>query len=221
MHRSVRSTLCMLAFLTLAGLTVVGTAHAGGPPSKLCSTLSFTDPVGDQLGTVDVTGMVMTFDSQGNYEITLTADSAHPFFGQFRVNLNLYNPDAPLVTKKNGFISQVFQAVCNKCDGYDKTNASDFNVTSPTTTLTGGILKGKDPALTYWGFGDRVAAGTAGGLGNPPGASFFRSAVDNFVSSSSTGGFFDNEDTIAYDNCGTGCSSGAGTIATISQITCQ
>src|SRR4051812_11191374 len=59
-------------------------------------TLTFSDPVGDQLGSIDVTGMVITFkQNNGAYTIVLTADAAHPFTGQFRVSINLYNPSAP------------------------------------------------------------------------------------------------------------------------------
>src|SRR5258707_8306806 len=112
--------------VTLLGIfcfTLVSTAQA--------RTLTFTDPVADQTGTIDVIGMVMTFSKTGHYRIDLTASADHPFVGEFRVNINLYNP---AVTKPSG---RFFSDTCTKCEVFDPSiNHSDFNLTVPTTTLT-------------------------------------------------------------------------------------
>jgi hypothetical protein len=116
--------------------------------------------------------MVMNFDDvTGSYEITLTADAAHPFVGTFRININLFNPDA----------ATVFKDVSN-----------DFSLTSPTTTMT---LSGSDLALTTWQVGQRVFTNSLAGTPNPPGTSLFRSSVNNFPLS-----FLTNEDVIAFQD---------------------
>jgi hypothetical protein len=137
----------------------------------------FTDPIGDQTGAIDVTKMTVLLDnSTGQYAIALRATPAHPFVGQFRVNVNLFNPDtAPS------------QSVLLD-------NVNDFNLATATTKLS---LAGTSSNLLAWQAGDRVATNTLAGLGNPPGASFFRSSVLNFPL-----GFLTNEDAIAYGSEG-------------------
>ena len=53
--------------------------------------ISWTDPVGDNTGMVDLVGMDFTFDATGDYTIDLSADEANPFVGDFRININLFN----------------------------------------------------------------------------------------------------------------------------------
>jgi len=90
---------------------------------------SFADPVGDNTGAIDVTAMSFDFDNAtGDYTITLTATTANPFVGQFRVNINLFNPDA--IT-----IANLFSDALN-----------DFNLASPTTTSL--TLTGTNPI--FW-----------------------------------------------------------------------
>ena len=121
---------------------------------------SLTDPPGDQTGKIDVTGVVVHFDdSNGNYILTLTADPMHPFVGPFRVNLSLFNPDA--------------RGSSPEARGFS-VNMRDYNLSTPATTLT---IVGTDAHLVAWKAGDRVAADSTP-FGNPPGTSFFRSAVD-------------------------------------------
>jgi hypothetical protein len=170
----------MVTLLVIFSFTVVSTAQA--------FTVSFKDPVGDQKGTIDVIGMVMTFSKKtGNYRIDLTASADHPFLGEFRVNINLYNPNVPP-------ISSLFSDDCKNCAVFDPTtNSSDFNLANPTTTLT--LKKGKSRVLKKWDLGDQVAISTDAGLGNPPGVLFFRSAVANMPFT-----FLTNEDTIGYNN---------------------
>jgi hypothetical protein len=157
--------------LAILSLTLGSTAQA----DRL--TFSYTDPVGDQTGAIDVTKMTVFFDNAtGRYGIVLRSTAANPFVGQFRVNINLFNPDtAPS--------SSLFQDVVN-----------DFNLATATTKLT---LRGTNVNLLAWNAGDRVATNTLAGLGNPPGGSFFRSQVTNFPL-----GFLTNEDAIAFGPAG-------------------
>jgi hypothetical protein len=142
-------------------------------------TFSFTDPVGDNTGSIDVTNMVVVFDSvTGNFKITLTATSAQPFLGVFRVNSNLFNQARlPL----NSLFAD---------------NMQDYNLATPTTKL---ILTGTNPNLVFWAAGDTVATNTAASGGvNPPGSTLYRTSVDNFPLT-----FLTNEDAIAYGTSGT------------------
>ena len=174
-----RSILQIVALLGIFGFTVVSTVQA--------LTISFADPVGDQTGTIDVIGMHMTFSKSGNYKIQLTASADHPFVGEFRVNINLYNPGVSPA-------ASVFRDDCKNCAVFDpKTNSSDFNLLAPTTTLT--LKKGKSKILKSWDKGDQVAISSDAGLGNPAGVSFFRSSVGNMPFT-----FLTNEDTIGYNN---------------------
>jgi hypothetical protein len=140
-------------------------------------TFSFTDLIGDQTGAIDVTKMTVLFDnSTGQYAIALRAAVAHPFVGEFRININLFNPD----TDPSHSLLQ------------DAVN--DFNLAAATTKLT---LIGTNSNLLAWNAGHRVATNTLAGLGNPPGSSFFRCSVTNFPI-----GFLTNEDAIAYGAAG-------------------
>jgi hypothetical protein len=175
-----RSVLLMIAVLGIFSFTAVSTAQA--------LTFSFADPVGDETGTIDVIGMAMTFSKSGKFKIVLTASDAHPFVGEFRVNINLYNPNV----SKSG--SRFFQDDCTNCAVFDPaTNHSDFNLTTPTTTLT--LATGKSRLLKSWRVGNHVASNSVAGLGAPAGVSFFRSAVADMPFT-----FLTNEDTIGYDN---------------------
>jgi hypothetical protein len=121
-----------------------------GPAIALPLSFSFTDPVGDQTGTVDLVSMTVSFEStSGDYEIHLVADAANPFMGNFRINVNLFNPD----TGTTACDPALFQD-----------NMNDFVIETPTTEIT---LTGTDPRLTAWEAGDRVAANTAAGVGLP------------------------------------------------------
>jgi hypothetical protein len=166
--------------LAILSLTAVSTARAQ------VATLSFADPVGDQAGSIDVTKMFMFFDVFGNYEIDLRADSSHPFFGQFRVNINLFNPDVDPTFS-------AFSHACTKQCGAFGGN-TDYNLHTPTIRL---IIQGHDQILTHWAAGDRVATSTEAGLGNPPGTSLFRTAVGSFPLT-----FLTNEDCIVCDATG-------------------
>jgi hypothetical protein len=175
-----RSVLQIAILVGIFSFTVASTAQA--------RTISYIDPVGDQKGTIDVIGMVMTFTKTGHYQIVLTASADHPFVGEFRVNINLYNPDVPKSA------ARFFSAVCKNCAVFDPAiNHSDFNLAASTTTLT--LAKGKSKVLKSWDAGDHVASNSVAGLGAPAGVSFFRSSVANMPFT-----FLTNEDTIGYDN---------------------
>jgi hypothetical protein len=190
-----RSILTMLILLGIFSITLASTAQA--------LTISFADPVGDQTGTIDVIGMAMTFSKKsGQYLINLTASSDHPFLGEFRVNINLYNPEAPKPS------ARFFSDDCKNCGVFDpKTNSSDFNLVASTTTLT--LKKGTSKVLKSWDKGDHVAINSVAGLGSPAGVSFFRSSVDNMPFT-----FLTNEDTIGYNNVtGDGVTDGVAVIS--------
>src|SRR5262249_44508212 len=142
-------------------------------------TFSFTDPVGDNTGSIDVTNMVVVFDSvTGNFKITLTATNAQPFLGVFRVNSNL------------------FDATRLPLHSYFTDDLQDYNLATPKTKL---ILTGTNPNLVFWATGDTVTTNTqASGGVNPPGVTLYRTQVANFPL-----GFLTNEDAIAYGPSGT------------------
>jgi len=127
----------------------------------LAETLDFhfDDPVGDHTGIVDVVSMDFTFDDvSGAYTILLTADPANPFVGNFRININLYNPD----TGTTAYDPSSFHDYVN-----------DYDLSSPVPAIE---LTGTDSSLTQWKEGDRVAISTLP-FGNPDYISGFGSDV--------------------------------------------
>jgi hypothetical protein len=194
--------LLMAACLAIAGTGGVGlglgsSTHVvfAGKPTSTTLGLAYIDPTADQRGPVDVTGMSISWDSHQNYTIALTADNGHPFTGQFRVTVNLYDPSAP-TTYDNGAKSfeDFFSLSCKNCATFNpKSNANDFDLgTGIATSLT---ISGKNSILQFWSAGDQVATSTYAGLGNPPGASLFRSSVDGLPFT-----FLTNEDMIGVDD---------------------
>jgi hypothetical protein len=162
----------MLA-LVLGGLLLGATGFAAD------LTFSYTDPVGDSTGTVDVTHMVVVFDTvTGNYKVTLTSTAAQPFLGVFRVNINLF--DATRLPAHSFFADTL----------------NDYNLATAKTKL---ILTGTNPNLAFWAAGDVVTTNTiASGGVNPPNVTLYRSQVTNLP-----GGFLTDEDAIAYGPAGT------------------
>jgi len=145
-----RLTVRLMGAVIALILTADGIAHG----ENLC--FSFADPVGDQTGTVDLTSLAVTFDnSTGNYSIALAADPLHPFYGSFRINVNLFNPDTGTTSDFPSFFQD---------------NVKDFDLAVPRTTMT---LTGNNSCLLAWDRGDRVSPSTSSGLGNPDGASGF------------------------------------------------
>jgi hypothetical protein len=147
-----------------------------GPRSALANqlTFSFSDPVGDQSGMIDLTGMTMDFDNAtGNYNIVLTATATNPFVGTFRINANLFNPDT---TADDSFFTD---------------NQNDFNLSVATTTIT---LSGTSSKLLSWNAGDRVATSDLP-FGPPPGIPAFACGLLNIP-------FGTGEDRLAFDAAG-------------------
>ena len=120
---------------------------------------SFDDPIGDQAGgyNIDVTRMDFSFDNDtGEYNILLTADAANPFQGDFRININLLNPDTGTTAKNPSFFEH---------------NVDDYYSVSPVSTFT---LSGTNSYLLSWEVGDRVATSDIP-FGNPDNVFGFRS----------------------------------------------
>jgi hypothetical protein len=192
--------LFMAACLVIAGTGGVGFGLASSTHSALAKPtttllgMTYTDPTGNSRGPVNVTAMNMSWDSHQNYTITLTADSLHPFAGQFRVSMNLYDPSAPTTFDNSAKSSEdFFSLACKNCAVFNpKVNAGDFNLGTATTSLT---LTGKETILQFWSAGDQVTTSTWAGLGNPPGVSLFRSSVAGLPFT-----FLTNEDLIGVDD---------------------
>jgi len=116
--------------------------------------ITISDPVGDHTGLVDVTGLTLAIDeTSGAYGIEVTADSAHPFFGDFRININLFNATL------DEFFSRTF---------------NDYSLSSSTTVIS---ITGTDIGLSDWLSSHAIATSTYAGLGNPSGITLFRSSV--------------------------------------------
>jgi len=119
----------------------------------------FTDPAGDSQGPVDVVGVGLSFDkTTGAYTLILLADSSGPFQGNFRVNINLYNPDTGTTDCDPSF----FHDTLNDYIGF------------PSDTIL--VLYGVNSNLRAWDVGDRVATNSTP-FGNPDCTSLFHSAV--------------------------------------------
>ncbi|MBI3654211.1 MAG: hypothetical protein HY231_24535 [Acidobacteria bacterium] len=165
-----RSLSHRIMFLAILAFTLATTAQA----SPL--SFSFSDPVADNTGRIDVRNMLLNFDNAtGAYTIVLTATRSNPFMGQFRVNINLLNPDT--ATSASFF----------------QHNLRDFNLATATTSLT---MTGTNSMLLSWNAGNRVATNNLP-FGNPSGTGItaFRSAVVDIPFLPCA---FCQEDTIAF-----------------------
>ncbi|MBP7052349.1 MAG: PEP-CTERM sorting domain-containing protein [Phycisphaerae bacterium] len=141
-------TMCVLALF-------VTTSIQAAPDSFF----TLDDPVGDQTGLVDVVRMDFSFDSAtGDYTILLTADAANPFQGDFRININIFNPDTGTMALDPSYFTDTY---------------NDYYSVWPVLTFT---LTGTNTRLLSWDIGDRVASSNTV-FGNPEGVSEFKSAV--------------------------------------------
>jgi hypothetical protein len=148
------------------------TVPTGFTPGTRLLELVVTDPVGDNTGASDILELRLRFDPEsGAYEIEIQADAAHPFEGEMRININLFNP------AKSSFFSDTM---------------NDLQLDTPTTLLR---LAGHHPELRKWTSEDSVHTNSLGGTPNPPGASLYRSSVTHFPM-----GFLTNEDVIAFED---------------------
>lgn len=163
-----------LALLVSTG-PVSAEVDSGRDTAAACAlvlTVHVDDPLGDQSGPVDVATMDLDFDpATGEYSIFIRADDAAPFSGEFRVNINLFNVDAPSV------FSDVF---------------NDYTLTSAQTEL---VLSGQSGVLMDWEVDDRVYTNSLAGTPNPPGTTLFRSGVSGIPVE-----FLTNEDVIAFSD---------------------
>ncbi len=142
-----------------AFLTVVAMLSSASLSHADLSYFRFDDPVGDHTGNTDVVRMDFTFDqATGDYTILLTADAANPFRGDFRININLFNPDT-------GTRAQ------DPSSFWD--NVNDYYSVSPVPTFT---LTGTNTHLLSWDRGDRVATSSIP-FGNPDGIGGFGSGT--------------------------------------------
>jgi len=124
------------------------------------SFFALYDPVGDQTGLVDVVRMDFSFDgATGDYTILLTADVANPFQGDFRININLFNPDTGTTAQDPSYVTDTY---------------NDYYSVSPVLTF---MLTGANARLLSWDIGDRVASSSTV-FGSPDGVSEFKSAVN-------------------------------------------
>jgi hypothetical protein len=154
----------------LAGLATLAMLM---PVSSIATVISWTDPIGDQTGTVDVLSMDFRFDATGIYTIDILADAAHPFSGNFRININLFN-----VT----------------LDEYFSDTLNDYSLGMPQTRLT---LTGTNPLITDWDAGHIIATSTWAGYGNPSGITLFRTSVADMPLE-----FCSSEDVVGLRGCG-------------------
>jgi hypothetical protein len=126
-------------------------------PEPITEFVSFSDPVGDHLGNIDLVRMEFRFDSGiGDYEVTYFASPADPFVGRFQLSTALFNPDAGVDGSYVTFLSEAFDLV------------------TPVTAISDS---GRHPGLFAWAVGDRVAASGPDPLGVPPGVPEFASGV--------------------------------------------
>jgi len=146
------------------------------PSSSYPEWLMVVDPQGDHAGRIDVTRMLVNFDSgTGDYEIVLTADPSASFTGGFRVAINLFNPDVGSTSRNRAFFSDV----------------RDYTMTQSGSELR---LEGNNPVLAGWGEDHSVNTNSLEGTGNPDGISLFRSSVGDLP----LRGFLQGEDVIAF-----------------------
>lgn len=137
-----------MRFCTAVSIWVVFVFGAESP-ATICS-FTFNDPMGDQgQSSADVTRLDMSFDNEdGSYVIVITADANNPFHDDFRINVNLFNPDTGSANQDPSFFVD---------------SVNDFLLAAPVTEM---ILAGTNPRLRAWHIGDRVAINSIP-FGNP------------------------------------------------------
>ena len=146
----------MRSWLVVASIALgVGSADAAN------LTFSFADVAGDGHSSGDLQGMRFHFDdATGDYSIELRAHPVQPFLGDFRINVNLFDPD----TGTNDVNPAFFQDTNN-----------EFNLASPATRV---LLTGTNSRLISWQAGDRVAANHLP-FGVPTGGGIFATGLMN------------------------------------------
>jgi hypothetical protein len=159
----------------LSPLAVDGASAVMVAQTRHLLQLIVKDPIGDNTGPIDVTEMVMRFDTlSGDYQIDVFASASAPFAGDFRINVNLFNAGRAL------FFQDAF---------------NDFSLGSGVQRLR---LTGNSQALRTWAVGDAVYTNSLAGTPNPPGASLYRTAVTSVPFT-----YLTNEDYVAFANAAT------------------
>ena len=117
---------------------------AASAPGAMAQTMTveWTDPAGDGGPVGDATFARLSFDATGAWTAYWRADPAHPFTGDARFNLNLFNTALGAVAGARA--PQV------SLDGFVNFGAS---------TATGYSYSGKTPFLANWHVGDIVVTG--------------------------------------------------------------
>lgn len=116
------------------------TLAAAGPAGAEMLQVVFSDPVGDPTGDIDAFLATLVFDdATGDYTFFVVATEAQPFLGEFRLNVNLFNPDVGSTACAVAYLSDT---------------VNDFDLAAPVRRVT---LTGSSPVLTNWSPGDRVA----------------------------------------------------------------
>jgi hypothetical protein len=124
--------------MAAAGLFFAG-AHGA---MAYTMSVEWTDPAGDGGSVGDATYARLSFDATGAWTAYWRADPAHPFTGNARFNLNLFN--TALGAAAGTMAPQV------SLDGLVNFGAS---------TATGYSYSGKTPFLANWHVGDIVVTG--------------------------------------------------------------
>ncbi len=128
-----------LLFCAVALATCMQAANAGTVMS-----LQWSDPGGDAATVGDVVSVSLSFDSSGAWTATWLADAAHPFTGNARFNLNMF--DTALGDLSNASAPQL------SLDGFH-----DFGTSSATMFS----YSGQAGFLTNWQVGDSVSTGNS------------------------------------------------------------
>ena len=145
---------CACSLLVL-GIAACGKGSESTSASRTRYVVEFTDATGEDVA-IDLERITLTFDkSTGDYTIRVTATTAKPFTGFFRVSVNLYNPTGNPGGGREAFFED---------------NLRDITLTAPSTTVEFG---GNDSKLTSWTEGQQVAADSYPGFGVPPNSGIF------------------------------------------------
>jgi hypothetical protein len=129
--------------LRLAATLTLLCATLAAPALANPRLVSFTDPAGDASPVGDVVGAQLSFDSAtGAWTVTWQAAAAHPFTGNARFDLNLFD------TTLAPFSSNSFPQV-----------SLDADMNFGAGTATQFSYSGTTPFLTNWQIGDTISTG--------------------------------------------------------------
>jgi len=155
----------VLSLLLRASALVFVAACLFFSPVAEASFLSFSyqDDVGEGDSSIDLTAMSFRFDdTTGWYEITFVASRTEPFFGAFRLDVNLANETLGEASfrSRGGFrdVFNDFEIAPHRAD-------CNFRGSCRNARKRTLVLTGTNRNLTAWRAGDRILAhGPATGL---------------------------------------------------------